>query len=212
MLRRYSIVDTGDVDTMYGVLAQTYGARSLRLPEGTEGFRAKAEYAQFGSTGISYCSYGAHSEVDFPGIESVRLQVSLNGRGQTVFGKTSLDISEDSSCIIPPGADITAKFGKAYDQVVLSIGRPALERKLATLLGTSLSKAIDFETAVEWSDGQMARLRRLIMFFVGEIAREPDLSGLFLGEFEQNLVTAFLCSARHNFRHLLDQPSPDIAP
>lgn len=212
MLRRYSIIDTCEVDSMYAVLSQTYGARSLRVPGGNDGFRAKAQHVQFGNAGVSYCYYGAHTEVDFPGIEDVRLQISLNGSGETVFGKTSLGVSDETSCIIPPGADITTKFGIDFTQVVLRIDRSALEQKLAALLGIRPGKGIEFETAVEWSDGHMARLRRLVLFFVGEIAREPDLSSLFLGQFEQNLVTAFLCSTRHNFRHLLDQPSPDIAP
>ncbi len=212
MLRRYSVIDTDDVESMRGVLSQTYGARSLRVPDGAEGFRAKAQYAQFGNAALSYCFYGAHAEVDFPGAEHARLQISLNGRGQTVIGKTGVDISDESSCIIPPGADITAKFGKDYAQVVLSINRPALEQKLAALLGIRPSKTIDFATDVDWRDGQMTRLRRLVLFFVSEIAREPDVSGLFLAQFEQALVAAFLCSTPHNFRHLLDQPSLDVAP
>jgi len=212
MLRQYSLIDTRDVCSMEAILRETYGARSFELPEGADGFRAKAQQASIGRSGISYCYYAVPSEVDFPAIDSVRLQVSLNGNGQTVIGSSSHATSSDRSCIIPSGANIRAQFGSEYAQVVVRLDRRALEHRLGAILGGRPVKAMEFQPVVDWNDAAMGRLRRLILFLVAELAREPELPALVLRQYEEHLVTTFLCCTNHNLRHLLDLSSPTVAP
>ena len=212
MLKRYGIVDTRDAARMHHVLSQTFGARSFDLPHGSEGFSGKAQHAQLGSVGISYCHYGAHVEVKFPEADYSRLQIGLGGIAETGLSRSTHVISDRESCVIPPHADVMARFGKGFSQLVLRIDQPALDQKLAALLGTRPRSEITFGATIDWSNEEASRLRRLVLFVADEIARGAEVPSLILSQFEQSLIVAFLCLSRHSYRELLDRPSRAGAP
>ena len=212
MLERYSIVDTRDVEKMHAVLAQAFGARSFDLPHGAEGFSGKAQHAQMGRVGLSYCHYGAHVEVSFPEADYSRVQIGLTGLAETGLSRSSHTISDRQSCVIPPHAEVKAQFGKGFSQLVLRVDNAALNEKLTALLGTRPGARLSFDTGVDWTGAEASRLRRLVLYIADEIANDAGLTDLLLSQFEQTLIAAFLCLNRHNFREMLDRPSGSVAP
>lgn len=212
MLDRFPIIDTREPERMQAALARTYGSRLFDLPRGSEGFRGKANHAQLGGVGISYCYYGAQTEVDFPEASYVRFQISLIGSGETRIGSRRHVVSRDETCLIPSDVDVDVAFGEGYSQLVLRIEKKALARKFAVLAGVRPKGEIEFDPAMSFGDGDAAQLRRLVLFYAGELDRGLLHSPLMAAETEQAIMTAFLCLSRHNFRHLIDQSAGDVAP
>jgi AraC-like DNA-binding protein len=212
MLERYAVIDTLEADRMQAALLQTYGSRFFDLRGERRTFRGKANHAQLGGVGISYCFYGSQTEANFPEANYVRLQISLEGAAETRIGNRRQTVSGDQSCIIPADVDITTEFGEAYSQLVLRIEKDLLEERLSTLLGSRPKGAIQFDPFVDFSNSQAAALRRLVLFIAAELDYGIAASKTIAAEIEHNLVTAFLCLNQHNFRNLLDRPPKIAAP
>jgi AraC-like DNA-binding protein len=212
MLERYVVIDTPDAERMQAALSQTYGSRFFDLRGERHAFRGKANHAQLGGVGISYCFYGSQTEVNFPEADYVRLQISLEGAAETRIGNRRQTIFGDRSCIVPTDVDITTEFSEGYSQLVLRIEKELLEKRLSTLLGSRQKGVIKFDPVVNFSNSQAAALRRLVLFIAGELDHGIAEYKTIAAEIEQNLVTAFLCLNHHNFRTLLDGPPKVAAP
>jgi len=212
VLERYQIIDTPNANRMEAVLSEVYGSRFFDVRGDLKKFRAKASHVQLGAVGISYCYYGAKTAVQFPEVDNVRIQIGTCGSSETRIGQHIYAVSGDHSCIIPAGASITAEFGASYSQLVVRVERQALSQKLGALLGSPPSRAIEFDSTVDFKEESLAALRRLMTFATDEVDRGLTRSPVMTTEIEQAIITAFLCSTNHNFRKALDQPSSDIAP
>ena len=197
---------------MRAALARTYDSRFFDVRSGAATFRGKANHAQLGLVGLSYCFYGAETAVQFPEADCVRLQIGLNGNAETQMGSRKKIVTNEQSCTIPTAVSNTTTFSEGFAQLVLRIDREALSKRLITLLGTNPSEEIIFYTSMNFSDVRAAQLRRLILFLANELDFGLASFSSVAKEIANSLVTAFLCSARHNFRDALDQPAKNAAP
>ena len=212
MLERFPIIDTRDPEKMQLALSQSYGSRFFDLPQGAEGFRAQAHHAQFGQVGISYCYYGAQTEVCFPEASHVRFQISLSGTAETRIGNRAHAVSSEQTCLIPSDIDVNAIFGEGFAQLVLRIEKEALEKKLSLLAGVRPRGEINFDRTVTFNDAQADQLRRLVLFYSRELDHGLLNSSAMAVETEQAIVSAFLCLTHHNFRNLVDRAPKYPAP
>jgi hypothetical protein len=128
----FPVIRTRNADEMQDALIRIYGGRRFDLTNGADDFEAHANHCQLQSVGLSYCGYKSPVELDFPEAGFVRQQICLSGSGQSRLGSRTIEVSDRQSCIISPGAAVTADFGRRYAQIVVQIEAAALHEKLAS--------------------------------------------------------------------------------
>jgi len=201
-LDAFPAVRSRDPDEAENAVISAYGARRLDLQRDCT-LNVHANHWQSANVGLSYCSYGGPVEVEFPGAAFFRLQMPLRGAAQMSVDGADKLITSHQTAVISPGARLVNEFPQDYEQLVLRINADALTRKFAAIAGRSTRGRLEFEpfTPMQCLDG----LRRLLLFFVGEL----DCAGgqmplIAIRELEQALIVSFLCSNPHNHTALLE--------
>jgi AraC-like DNA-binding protein len=98
----------------------------------------------------------------------------------------------------------------SYASLFLKISPEAINRKLATLIGNSIGRPLEFSG--EFDRSALAAQFRLLSFFIAEIDLSMGaLPRLMLQEFEQALIVAHLCANLSNYSDRLNA-KPVAAP
>lgn len=199
----------------------SFGASRLEACASAGTLAAHVNHWQSKTIGLSYCSYGAPVELSFPAATFFRQQICLAGAGETrldrspgpLFGRFHRTVTNEQSCILPPEASIDLALGPGYEQLVLRVEGHALTNKLAAIIGAPACRPIMFDQASGTDSSAVARLKRLITFFAGELdTRAAAAASPEIAELEQALVVAFLCNNRHNYSAALESGIPSAAP
>ena len=77
-LDSFAIIRSRNPEEVRQALLRFYGARRFDLASGRQ-LIARANHWQSKSVGVSYCSYGAQVQLEFPGANCFRQQISLHG-------------------------------------------------------------------------------------------------------------------------------------
>jgi len=204
---------TANPEEARDILIQRHGASALNYQFGVQGFRAHCNHLQLQKIAMSYCSYGAPVQLQFPGEGVVRQQFCLHGNGTTIIGSDSVEVRPDQSCIVCGDCDAIFNFGESYDQLVLTIGMPLLLQKLVAIIGSKPAGRLEFERAVDLNNGDAQNFRQLILLLANQFsACKASLPSFVLEELQQTIIVAFLCCNPHNFSQLLEVETPDSAP
>ena len=132
-LKSHTVAATSEADEMRHVLVDVYDARAFDLSDRSGDFTACAGYFDFGSTNLSYCSYGAPVHLQFRDDPYVRLQFCLAGSGRTKIEGREVDV--DAGLVVCSPAEAHFDLGKHFEQFALRISREALEEDVTSLLG-----------------------------------------------------------------------------
>ena len=210
-LDAFTVAKTHLIDEMRSALVDVYDARRVDLPQRSDTFSAEAAYFDFGSSSLSYCSYGSPLTVTFREDDYVRIQVGLAGRGRTWLSNRTSEIS--STKIVCSEADANLEFGHSLEQFAHRIKRSQLDRDATSLLGFRPKDTISFDWAVDCEAGHAARLRNLILQAVSNIdaSKEPVPTAL-LREMDQTIRIAALYGIPNNLSGLLHADTKPAAP
>ena len=213
LLRRHAIVRTESPERMREAMHKVFEADRLEVRGDADKFFGQGSRIRLRRMGLNYCSYGAEVRLGFPEMPGLRQLICLSGAGETVVDGRRIPLSVDSTCVIPVGSKLDARYGDGYRQIVFNVDPAAVERKLEALLGVSLGKPIEFEVATRFQSPQALALRRLILFLVDQIdAPDAEVCPAALDEFENAVIVAFLCGQDHNFSAQLAAPSAKAGP
>jgi AraC-like DNA-binding protein len=213
LLRRHAVVRTADPERMRDAMYETFKADSLEVRGDADKFFGQASRIRLRNIGLNYCSYGAEVRLGFPEMPGLRQLICLSGAGETLIDGRRTPLSLDSTCVIPVGSKLDARYGDAFRQIVFSVDPDAVERKLEALLGVSLGKPIEFKVATRFQSPHAHALRRLVLFLVDQIdAPDAELCPATLAEFENATIVAFLCGQEHNFSAMLVAPGAEAGP
>ena len=176
------------------VLSSVYGARKFSLVGQRRLLNVHANHWQSEVMALSFCSYGARVEVEFPGADFFRQQITLRGGGEIYLERARREISRHSYCVVPPNAPLRIGFRPGFEQVVLRLDAKFLQSKFTALTGDR--RTLEFETRAHAGGPAMNRLRRLLTFFIMELQR-GELTELERMELEQSVAVTFMQSNPH---------------
>lgn len=193
-LDRFPALRSSQTARIEHVLSSVYGARKFSVHGDGRHLKVHANHWQSEAMALSFCSYGAAVDVEFPGAGFFRQQVTLRGGGDIHLERTQREISRQSYCVVPPDTALRIGFRPGFEQVVLRVDAGFLQRKFMALTGSG--KPLSFDGRAHAGGPAMDRLRRLLTFFIQELER-GDLTGLELAELEQSIAVCFMQANPH---------------
>jgi AraC-like DNA-binding protein len=195
-LEQYPVVRSRDSEFARHQLANTYGAIGFDT-RGDE-FGVHANYVRLSSVGIAFCSYDSAVSLSFPEEDIVRQFFSI--RGSANFSTANANRPIDAwSPFIGGKSRLRLDFAPRYQQLVVRIDRPALQRSLSSLLGDASDKQLSF-VEDEPDTTRMSLIRHEVFRLADELDRfGSHYSPIVLGEVERNLLFRFLLAHRHNY-------------
>jgi len=203
-LDAFPAIRSRDPDAVENALTRIYGARKLFLPPRNHALDVHANHWQSRSIGLSYCNYGGRAQVEFPGAQFFRQQISLRGGTEIRIGGSRRQVTRQESSIVPPETPLLIDFPIDFEQLVLRVNVDPLMNKLAALIGTTPHRKLEFEPSTR-VDETAGSLQRLLRYFINELdASESQTPQLALAELEQALIVSFLCSNRNNYSSFLE--------
>jgi AraC-like DNA-binding protein len=199
-LDTFPVIRSRDAEEVREAVIRSYGARRFNLLRSTERFDARANHWQSRNIGLSYCSYGAQLQLDFPGGSFFRQQYCLHGGAGIRVDRTPRSVTRDETCVVPPDTPMSVDFGPSFEQLVLRINADALMNKLAALIGAVPGRKLVFEPATRTDGLAMRSLGRMLTFFASELDSVGSMMPpLALAEMEQALIMSFFCSNPNNY-------------
>ncbi len=200
-LASFPILRSRNIEEIRQTLIQSYGARRLDLPHRAEEFEFRADYWQSQNIGLSYSSFGAPLQLEFPTANFFR-QAFVRGGAKLRFDRIEKQVTVEESCVVPPGTLLTAAFAPGFEHFGLRIKADVLLNKLAALIGLTPSRKLVFDQTTRADSSAIGNLRRMLMFFAAEL--DSTTPPLAVAELEQALIVSFICNNRHNYSAFLD--------
>jgi len=177
-----------------------YGADGFDKGKGS--FGIWANFAKMTNLGLAFCSYDCPVSVTFPEADLVRQFFSVRGTANFATSHLSAPIGAWTP-IVSGQSKLRLQFGEHYQQLVLRIDRPALERTIKAVTGDASDRRLELSED-EPSPSDMAFLRRQIFHLADELeAYAHQYSPLAMAELERDVIVRFLLAHEHNFSPLL---------
>ena len=212
-LDRFPFVRTTDVDEMRETIAKTYSDNKLQLQRGAEGFHAYANHRSLRNIALSYASFGAAVDQDFPAFTAFAQQFRIRGSTEIMVDRAPVQLAPYQSFILSPEARFKLTHSHDLEHCVLRIDRDALLNKLTALTGRQPRRDLKFEPIADLRTPESTYLRQLFMFLVDQLGSpECSVPPLALAELEQTVIVSLLCANRHDESHLLDREPEGTAP
>jgi AraC-like DNA-binding protein len=211
-LDRFPAIRSRNSEKVREVLTSSFGARRFTVERTGPDLDAWINHRQSKAIGLSYCSYGARVEIDFPGADHYRQQFCIYGSADYRVGRTQRLITARETCVVPTDCALSVDFRPGFEQVVMRISAETVTAKLGAMLGGVARSELSFEPSIRLDTPLGASLRRAVTHFIAETdSGEMTKSPLALAELEQMLVTAFLCCNRSNYSARLESPERPLA-
>src|SRR5271169_68305 len=209
----FPFIRTTDVDEMREAIAKTHGDNKLQLRRGAEGFHACGNRRVLRNIVLSYATFGAAVNQEFPAFTGFAQQFRIRGSSEILVGREPVQLAPYQSHIVSPGTTIKVTHSHDLEHFVLKIDRDALLNKWRALTGRQPRGDLKFEPVADSRTPESTYLRRLFMFLVDQLgSSERSIPPLALAELEQSVIVSFLSANRHDESHLLDRKPVGTAP
>jgi AraC-like DNA-binding protein len=190
-------------DQLSGILEAQLGARIARMPVDGSHIEAVANAKRLENSEFWYCAYGMPLSVKFPDGDYLRLQLRHRGVGGTWQNGKLAAVTPTQACI--SRAEVEIDFAPDFEQLVWRVPKGKLEQRLALMTGRPIAYALDFAPALDLTSPKGAMLQQIVNCLRQTIeAGTMPASQLVVRELEQALVSAFLATADHSGRSLLE--------
>lgn len=199
-------VSTSDVPQFEHLLKSGFGATGFDLPDQSSA-KLRHSFAQFHDLEVGFWSFGTSINVGFPPKDKAYLGLALHGKGTvTNGGKT---VSADGPTLASPGRPLNLHYGADLEKIFVGFKSEALKRQLTALLGTPISRDLEFELAAFTSQEMTNGLVGLIRLLIQQTdSRRSVTVPLALRELEDAAIVQLLFASRHKFsEQLLQKPS-----
>ena len=206
-LDSFPVIRSRNIDEIRQAFIRSYDARRLNLPRQARSSEFRLNHWQSENVALLYLT-GAPFELEFPTANFFR-QAFVRGGADIKFDGIERQVTNEKSCVLPPGASVSAAYAPGFEHFGLRIRADSLLSKLAALIGVTPLRNLQFDQTTRADDAAIGNLRRMMMFF----ALELDLTtpALAIAELEQALIVSFICNNRHNYSNLLDGRTRPIA-
>lgn len=135
-LDRFPFIRTTDVDEMREAIAKTHGENKLQLHRGAKGFHACGNRRVLRNIVLSYTTFGAAVDQEFPAFTEFAQQLRIRGSSEIIIDRVPVQLAPYQSFIVSPETSIKLTYSHDLEHCVLAILRDALLTKLTALTGS----------------------------------------------------------------------------
>jgi len=150
-----------------------HNARSLtnHRPESI----AVLHHAPLSATSAVYLNYGIETKVQVEELGFFLLEVPLSGACETVYGHDRAHTRPGTMVMAGPNRTFSSHWNDRCSKLLIKIDSLALEKQLGVILGSSPSKALEFDLEHPISTGPAASLWRNLRLLIGELEDPASL-------------------------------------
>jgi len=193
---------TRNPDELRERLCPLYAVSNLEFPRSRARFNATLNHRKLESVGLSFARYGAPTKITLSNTDFFTQGFGIRGYGEAVADGKFFKIGGGKGGAAGPGANAVLDYRAGFEHLFLRIPPEVLNRKLSALVGIPISRAL--KLSGEYDPPTIAAQYRLLRFVISELDRSEDLPpSLWLAEFEQALLVAYLYTNLSNYTDLL---------
>ena len=182
-----------------------YGASEIEV-EKKVGFRAWANNIVIGDIALNYAACNSAIALHFPELDYVRQQIGMRGRSATTLSGVKVNVDRGQACTTSLGRPMRVDCEPGHERLTLRIRTEALEKKLASLLGTRPKAALEFEPALDLAKPEARQTNHLLRYVIGLFDTESsEPPPVVLRELEQAIIVSFLAANEHPYSRKLDR-------
>ncbi len=212
LLGSFPIARTSNAEEMRASFARVYGRPVMEFAGRDRTLHTVINHCKLQDIELNYATYGGNLHLHFPETEFVSQIFQIRGKGEAFVEGHSVQIDRHQSAVVTSDTCFSLNTDVEYERLVLCMRSDSLTRTLSTLTGVTITAPVKVNPAQRLTDLSERLLRDQLMFFVGQLNTAASIPPMLLSEFEQALVVAFLHVNRHNYSHLLERRTPEVAP
>lgn len=206
---------TMDLEAARGHLSQLLSPHALRLVHERARLDVCCRAVALGETVVLYTRYGAAVRLE-PGVLDGFYLVGMPLAGASMIRSRRWElvsrpaIASVQSCQTP----IETQWDEDCSKLSIKIPRVALERRLATLLGYTPSRPVEFLPRLDLESERGATWSALIRFLLTELSPQSCYLASPGGRrtLDDALISTLLLVQPHNYSEALQVPARDMAP
>lgn len=211
-LDRFPIVRTQNADEMCAALERIYAKPVLDLAAQTKKVDVAINYYPLNSIGLGNTKYGIGVNLVYPESELIMQTFPIRGRGEATVDASVSPLDPDHSVTVSPHMHFAARLDANYETLLLLIKPQVLCDKMEAITGQPLTQPLKFYPSHDYSHPAAKALRDHFQFLVEVVNSSLGaLPRVLLAEYEETLAVMFLHANRHNYSHLLEQVTRDVA-
>jgi AraC-like DNA-binding protein len=212
LLHRYPLFRASSAEEFRESLLTLYGASRVDI-DASRDFRAWGNNIAVGDIALYYAACNSSFAVSFPEMDYVRQQMAMRGRSTTTVAGVRVNIDRRQACTTSLGRPMRVECAPGHERLTLRIKTEALDKKLASLLGTRPKTSLEFEPALDLATPAARQMNHLLRYFIGLFDSESsEPPPVVLRELEQAVIVSFLATNEHPYSRKLTEPPPGAAP
>lgn len=203
-----------DVSKAHDTMAQLCCAHELKVADPTAVHFRHSRF-KLSSVLLGQIEYGTDARVEYTDLgDYYTISLPICGTQELRQGDQVAASDANHGIIISPTQPVYLEMSGDCKKRLVQISRTAVERQLATLLGRPVTHPVVFDLSMEAGVGPGASWWRTIKHLELEQGYTQSLyiSGPFLGQVEQMLISGLLYGQPHNYTGTLRSSENQVAP
>lgn len=203
LLRQFPLYRTEEAAVARDKMRDLFGLELL-TPE-TEDFSSRTNRAELPNLQIYASASSKAVSILLPRSGATHVHFFLRGGCVMTSGEHRVEGNANQAFVCSDGLPVRLDYGADFEEVMLNVRRPVLDRTFASLTGFPPKCAIVFEPLLDTGNPRYSGFRDLVLLLAGRL--DPSFSAwpqATLEQLETACVTSLLFCGRHNLSHLLD--------
>jgi AraC-like DNA-binding protein len=192
LLRSRPVFSASGREAVEAELRRSFAVDQVEFLAGDEAVYAQSGKVALRDAGLLFCAYDAPTQIRFPAMEGYRQVLCLAGKGRIRTRRSSVDVTPEVSCIIPPETPFMAEYGAGYRHLILQFDPINMSQKIEAITGLRPSEPLNLPTMTPLSTERQWRLKSLALTLAGQFAEDIPTGDLAVAELSQALATMFL--------------------
>ncbi|MFC7050985.1 AraC family transcriptional regulator [Emcibacter nanhaiensis] len=209
------VTSSGSLDETREIVSSLFCSHTLRKEQRDPGLYYWHKRMKLDQFSLVEMSYGADVAIEPGELEKFYLiQIPLNGHAEISCGGRTVTSTPQHASIPNPARSLKMRWSSDCRKLVLKIERAKLEQHLSNLLGSPISRSIDFDLDLDLTSVNGASWKRSLGFLLESIKHNPDLvkHPFMVKEMEQLVMTSLLHMQPHNYSDSLHSRTCAVAP
>lgn len=214
-LMKFERFASDSLDYVRGAMTSAYCKHGLWIDESQARIAARHNQASLGGLSFNYLTYGVRLTVAVPEMPDFFLvDFPIAGRMNYRVATQEFSCEAGQCSIASPGDLLRSEWSQDSQLLTLKIERRAVERVLASLLETPITRPIRFEPVLDCRQGSGASFRAFIRFLIAEFDEFDSVrhSPLWSRQLERTVISALLATQRHTYSDVLESRARMTSP
>lgn len=171
---------------------ELFGISEVRTRPSDAPFDAMVNRVPLKGVTLNYCAYSTSARIAFKETAGFKLLLCCSGNGTVLSSGKEIQMTPNSSSILPDGVDFDSHYGDSYSHMALQFDGASLSRKMELLQGRSAGNGIVLRNIESVATSRISRLRSNVMNLAHHLSGDINPQSLVVSELSEALQTSFL--------------------